>query len=493
MLGSLNCSPDPDSRAELLALLEERARRSESVLDFVPRVSPEFVRPGHLAPLADLFDRIRCGERVRACVSVPPQHGKSELVLHGVARLLSARPQDSYAYATYQQDQSNDKSDRARTLARRAGVALSSTRATLAHWRTAQGGGCLFTSVGGPLTGQGVRALVFDDPYKNRDEALSPAIQRRVWSFFQSAALTRGQEGMSVIVVHTRWAEDDLIGRLAAQAWEVVNLPFLLAPGGTPASPDGGYIDADAVLNPRRVLDDGTPFGWTLDGARKHLAEVDEVVAEALYQGKPRRRAEGALWQYDWIRTGRVDGYPDLRRVVVAVDPAATASAGSDETGIVVVGVGYDGRGYVLADRSFRGRPDDWGERAVSVLDEWEAAAIVVEVNMGGDMATNTLHVAARELHRQQRRGSAFVNVVARRAGTHQGKAARAEPVASLYRLGRVSHVGTFAELEKQLTGWDPVTSAKSPDRLDALVWGLDALLLNVPAARTVGEDYHDL
>ena len=186
---SWSCStPGTAAAAAWGAALEELAarqtRQAESLLDFVPRASPELTRPDHLAKIADVFRRIEAGERVRVCISVPPQHGKTEMVLHGIAQLLAAHPTWSFGYATYQQDQSDDKSDRARGIARRAGVTLSETRANLRQWRTTAGGGCLFTSVGGPLTGQGAMALFFDDPYKNRQEALYDALMYELNNWF---------------------------------------------------------------------------------------------------------------------------------------------------------------------------------------------------------------------------------------------------------------------------------------------------------------------
>ena len=193
--------------------------RSESLADFVPRVSPQFVAPLHLAPALDVFERIARGERVRACISIPPQHGKTEAVLHALAWLLRRRPDWTFAFATYQQEQSDDKSHAARDIARRAGVALSADRANLRFWRTGDRGGCLFTAVGGPFTGQGVRAAIVDDPYKGRSEALSDATRKHVERWFSSVVLQRGQEDLSVVVIHTRWCEDDLIGRIASGAF----------------------------------------------------------------------------------------------------------------------------------------------------------------------------------------------------------------------------------------------------------------------------------
>ena len=173
----------------------------------------------------------------------------------------------------------------------------------------------------------------------------------------------------------------------------------------------------------------------------------------------------GALWRWQWIDAARVARAPDLRRVVVAIDPAASSHDDSDETGIVVAGVGHDGRAYVLADASGRYRPEEWARTALALYREHKADAIVAEANNGGEMVAATLRVHDR--------GANVRTVHATR-----GKATRAEPVAALYEQGRASHVGALARLEDQLTTWDPATSRASPDRLDALVWALTELMV---------------
>jgi predicted phage terminase large subunit-like protein len=172
---------------------------------------------------------------------------------------------------------------------------------------------------------------------------------------------------------------------------------------------------------------------------------------------------EGALWQREWLEAGRVATVPDLQCVVVAVDPEATSGPDSDETGIVVCGIGVDARWYVLADRTCRLSPDGWGRRAISAFEEFRADRIVAEVNNGGEMVQHVLRTILPSVP--------FTAVHASR-----GKVVRAEPVAALYEQGRVSHCGEFAELEDQLCSYTGEPGETSPDRMDALVWGLTEL-----------------
>jgi hypothetical protein len=496
----------PTATADLRALKLEKLRRlelrNERFADFIPKTSPEFKTPKHLGPLLSLFERVARGEPVRACVSVPPQHGKTEGLLHGIAWLLRRDPTQSYAYATYQQDQSNDKSDRCRALTQRAGAALSPTRATLLQWRTTAGGGCMFTSIGGPLTGQNGRVIIFDDPYKNRDAALSEATRRAVWSFFQSAVLTRGQEGMSVIVVHTRWVEDDLIGKLSQRGgWEVLNLPFLMREDGSPATRDGGYADAVQVLNPR----DESGFGWTLEGARRHLIDLDEAVAEALYQGRPRRRVDGALWSWENLTPWRVEVEPPRSTCSVYVDPnqaSEAAAATADNAGIVTVARGIDGRAYVLDDASGYVGVDTWTERAVAAYRKHKAHSICIEADGGGELNRKAIEAyllgEALERSKRERRHVDPERILIRlvRVGARGDKRGRAETARTLYgdpKAGRpsmVSHVGYHDHLEQSLTSHDFATTSKSPGAIDALSLGLADLLLSrhatAPARTTI-------
>lgn len=176
--------------------------------------------------------------------------------------------------------------------------------------------------------------------------------------------------------------------------------------------------------------------------------------------------AVGAIWTVQAIRDNRRADVPDdLERIVVAVDPAVTSGVNSDHHGIVVCGLDSQKRGYVLDDMSTQGEPDKWARRAIAAMDKWDADAIVVEVNQGGDMVKHTIKTI--------RPGVRIIEVRA-----SKGKHVRAEPIAALYAEGRVSHVGTFPELEAQMLQMtaEGYEGNGSPDRVDALVWAMTEL-----------------
>ena len=213
--------------------------------------------------------------------------------------------------------------------------------------------------------------------------------------------------------------------------------------------------------------------GSTFDNA-KNLAPSALAQLRARYEGTRLGRQElyaellldtpGALWTQDMLDRARVNPKQelDLVRVILAVDPAVTSGEDSDETGIVVVGKGSDGRGYLLADRSCRDTPSGWAHRAVAAYEEFSCDRVVAEKNQGGDMVELTLR-------------SVMPNISYKGINAKQGKRLRAEPIAALYEQGRISHVGVFEQLEDQLVSWVP-DSGYSPDRLDAMVHGFAEL-----------------
>jgi len=193
-----------------------------------------------------------------------------------------------------------------------------------------------------------------------------------------------------------------------------------------------------------------------------NLAYRQEILAEDVED------APGALWRRtEMIEAHRVTTYPDLERVVVGVDPPGSVTG---ECGIVVAGIAMqDGEqhGYVIADCSLSGLPNEWGKAVVTAYNIYKADRVIVETNFGGDMVRNTIWnvPGGKQL--------AF-----KEAWASRGKIVRAEPVAAIYEQGRGHHVGTFATLEDELCTWEPGQGMKSPNRLDGLVWALSYLMV---------------
>lgn len=171
---------------------------------------------------------------------------------------------------------------------------------------------------------------------------------------------------------------------------------------------------------------------------------------------------EGALWSPSMIEKTRVKEIPEMQRVVVAIDPAVSNNEDSDETGIIVVGKGFDNRYYILEDLSDRMSADTWANVAINAYYKHKCDRIIAEVNNGGDLVERLIRTVDRE-------------VPYKKVHASRGKLVRAEPISALYEQEKVSHVGTFPKLEDQMCSYT-LDSKSSPDRLDALVWGLTEL-----------------
>jgi phage terminase large subunit-like protein len=173
-----------------------------------------------------------------------------------------------------------------------------------------------------------------------------------------------------------------------------------------------------------------------------------------------------ALWSRALLESVRVAEAPSLQRIVVAVDPPASSGKRADSCGIVAAGITDGGICYVIADDTVSGvTPNAWAMKAIALWHRLEADALVAEVNQGGDMVRTVINQV-----------DSSVPVIPVRAT--RGKWLRAEPVATLYEQGRVKHAGHFAALEDEMCdfGVSGLSTGKSPDRLDALVWAVASL-----------------
>ncbi len=227
------------------------------------------------------------------------------------------------------------------------------------------------------------------------------------------------------------------------------------------------------LMNPQDNADN-LPTGYI-----EELEGLPERMRRRFLLGQFGTAHSGALWTMESLDMGRVlDGIiPDMQRIVIAVDPSGCSGPEdkrSDEVGIIVAGLGTDGRAYVLEDLSGRFSPQQWGKIVCSAFDRHAADVVVGETNYGGAMVGEVIRAARVEAKGPR---IPFKMVTASR-----GKVVRAEPIAALYgteeKIGKVSHVGIFAALEDQMCGFTTAgyMGDRSPDRCDSLVWALSEL-----------------
>lgn len=341
------------------------------------------------------------------------------------------------------------------------GIALSDDSAAVDSWELdGHEGGCDASGITGGVAGKGAHILVIDDPIKNRAEAESKVYREAVWDAYTNDLYTRLEPGGAIIIMMTRWHQDDLIGRVLAQEddpdaddrehWIRIRMPALIETDDDRRDDPLGREFGEALW----------PWRYPVERLRKVAKAVGRYVWAALYEQRPQPR-EGGLFRWDDIDGHRVRSGPDLMRIGVAVDP--TGSAEGDECGIVAGGIARDGHIYILADRSLHASSAQWARAAVQAYHDYKADRMVAEKNFGGDMVETVIRTVDKHI--------SFKLVTATR-----GKELRAEPVSALYEQGMVHHVGEFAPLEDEMTTWRP--GGPSPNRLDALVWLVTELAL---------------
>ncbi len=230
-------------------------------------------------------------------------------------------------------------------------------------------------------------------------------------------------------------------------------------------------IIRDLAKDPNTYVTRGSTYDNRANLAPAFFSEIIKKY-EGTRLGRQELNAEilddnpNALWKRDRIDELRIVKAPALRRVVVGVDPSVTSNETSDETGIVVAGVGEDEHGYILDDKSLMASPDGWARKAVQAYWDHGADRIIGEANNGGDL----IEVVIRTVDK---------TVAYKKVHASRGKAKRAEPIAALYEQGKVHHVGSFPKLEDQMCTYDPIDdTGDSPDRMDALVWALTELMI---------------
>lgn len=289
------------------------------------------------------------------------------------------------------------------------------------------------------------------------------------------------------------WADELAAWKYVQETWD--QLQFGLRLGDRPqavitTTPKPIPLVRQLVADPDCRLSRGSTYDNKANLAPTFVSKIIKRY-EGTKLGQQELHAEvlddvpGALWPYETLLQARVQSHPDLRRVVVAVDPSGSDGEDEgDQQGIVVAGLGVDGRAYVLADWTCKLSPAGWGQRAVAAFDKFKGDRIVAEKNYGGDMVRFVIQTARK-------------TVPVELVSASRGKVVRAEPVAALYEQGRVSHVvpaededgraidNPLAEMEEEmrLTGSTGYLGVGSPNRMDALVWALTDLMLGEEAS----------
>ncbi|MDT0576522.1 terminase family protein [Croceicoccus sp. F390] len=319
----------------------------------------------------------------------------------------------------------------------------------------------------------------------HRRPVFEPSLRRLTWptgaqAFLYSAAEPESLRGPQ----HSHaWCDEiakwDMSSGRASAAWD--NLAFGLRLGECPqvlatTTPRAVPL-LKRLLSAEKIGDTVVTRGTSYDNAgnlpARFLSDIRAAFGRSALgrqelDGEMLEDVEGALWSRDVLERCREPAGRALTRIVVGVDPPASAKG--DACGIVVVGLGDDGIARVLADCSVtKPSPERWARAAAGAARLWNADRIVAEANQGGAMVESVMRAAD-------------VSLPIRLVHASRGKVARAEPIAALYEAGRVRHQGHFAELEDEMcalgAGGQYHGPGRSPDRADALVWALTELML---------------
>lgn len=269
------------------------------------------------------------------------------------------------------------------------------------------------------------------------------------------------------------WCDEFSSWRYQKETWDM--LMFTLRKGASQVAitttPRPSPLAKDIQARASTVVTWGSTYENTANLSAAYISNIVKPY-EGTALGRQELEAQdiedipGALWTRGILEACRVRTAPDLVRLVIGLDPAVSSGEASAETGIIAAGIDASGHAYILEDASLRASPHQWATQAVDMFRRHGADRLIAEANNGGEMVAHTLRTVASNLP---------ITLV----HASRGKYIRAEPISALYERGLVHHVGTFPLLEDQLCAWLP--GRQSPDRLDALVWALTALLLDRP------------
>lgn len=451
---------------------------------FKQRTGGKMIVAPHHRAIQQTLDRVIDGEINRLVINVPPGYTKTELAtINMMGRGLALNNRARFMHLSYSHNLALLNSSTARGMIKSTAyqsmwpMALRDDADSKAMWWNEFGGGVYASSAAGQVTGfraghmepgwQG--ALIIDDPVKP-DDAYSETVRDGVNNRFNETIKSRlAIETTPMIVIMQRIHYHDLSGYLlrggSGEMWHHLNLPVII-------DNSASYAEQYPENTHAIPIDHGLPDGWLWPFKHNESHRIalfsHRRTADAQYMQRPLRfNAEGALWTESLIAAShamRIED--DAARTVIAIDPQATNSDESDETGIVAASSYRGGKSRIYSvDGDYSGKfsPNGWARKSMDAYTTHEADAIVIETNQGGDMAEETL------------RNAGFNGRIIR-VHASKGKYSRAEPISALYEQGRVAHRGNLYTLENQLMEYVPTTAKKSPDRLDAMVYALTEL-----------------
>ena len=352
-----NNLPRPSSKLSFERASQELLKRKKAkrgLIPFTEHTFAQYVPAEHHKLIAEKLEAVERGEIDRLMINIPPRHGKSELASRRFpAWFLGRHPNKSIIAASYNSDLATDFGRQVRNILETDeyrglfGTTLADDSRAANRWNTKEGGAYVAAGVGTAITGRGADVLLIDDPLKDREEADSELHRQKIWDWYTSTAYTRLAPGGRIIVIQTRWHEDDLSGKLLTEqkrggdSWEVLELPAI--------------NEAGEALWP-----DFYPLK-TLERTRNVLPARDW---SALYQQRPTPEA-GDYFKREWFRY--YNSLPQHLRIYGASDYAVTAKGG-DYTVHAVCGVDPDDNLYVVDIWRSQAESHIWVEEFINLV-----------------------------------------------------------------------------------------------------------------------------
>ena len=320
---------------------ERRKRRKETppipFPDYLHAVDPDWQWDvPHLRYIQKYLEQVTTGDIDRLMIFLPPRHGKSEMTtVRYAAWWLEQDPAQRGIIGSYNQTLANKFSRKVRKIAGKRGVPIDYSRRAVDDWETLPGGGLRAAGVGAGVTGMGGNLIIIDDPIKNREEANSITYRERVWTWYTDDLYTRLEPGGRIVLIVTRWHEDDLPGRILAGEdgpnWTVIKIPAI-AKDNDPLGRAQG-----APLWPER---------YDLDALASIKTAIGSRAFASLYQQRPVEQ-EGGMFKRSYFKFVDVSDLPKMDATIRAWDKAASANRG-DYSAAAKMGRGVDGLYYVL-------------------------------------------------------------------------------------------------------------------------------------------------
>ncbi|MGW0681802.1 terminase large subunit domain-containing protein [Streptomyces sp. NPDC002754] len=441
----------------------------------------------HTKVIDDELSRLTTDSGDRLLITTPPQIGKSTLVSELLPLWwLAHHPRHRVSIASYAASLAVKKGRAVRQLAGASGAAfglhLQAGAQEVYDWSLTTDGGVRSVGIGGGLTGHSSHLGIVDDPHKDRAEADSPLMRQKVWDWWSSVFLSRLKPGAPIVMILTRWSEDDLAARVLHHEgradeggrWRVLDLeaiasglhpdPLGRAPGAPLTHPEIDDDDREALLahweDKRRT---STPRDWA-----------------ALYMGRP-TPAEGGLVDAELMRQRTHLAPPPATRSAVAIDPSGGGHG--DTAGIVAGHLADDGKVYLTHDRTGFMSSDKWARKACLLAIEVDADRICYETNFGGDLVKIAIKAAWDALQQEGAIEKDRMRPYLHGVHARKGKLLRGEPIAQAIREDNVRLGAQLPELVAEWCQWT-ADAHMSPGRIDASVYLVKELMPPPGAAR---------